>query len=240
MDTFDKLVEKTKSNYPGYKFSWEIYTDLILENIARKPYWLDIGAGKNIWIAEQPGAEFSVGLDIEKDADMVIDRETGGYVIAESEYLPFKDNSFGFITSRYTFEHLKSPEITLDEIHRVLKAGGKFAMQTTNKFSPAVLMARAIPFKIKSKILRKLFTEIPSGTYRAYYKLNSPRTIKTGAGRLKLKKLVLVEDIFCQSRILYILSKSIFKIMNLFGLHSLRNNIIAVYEKKINKGPTAP
>jgi len=231
MDTFERLVEKTKKNFPGYKFSWEIYTDIILENIARKPYWLDIGAGANIWIAEQPGAEFSVGLDIERNPGLVLDNETGAFVNANSEILPFKDNSFDFITSRYTFEHLKSPEIVLDEIHRVLRPGGTFVMQTTNKNSPAVLFARLVPFRIKRAILRKLFREIPSGTYRAYYKINSPRAIKTGTGPLKLKKLILVEDIFCQSRFLYFLSNLVYNLINFLRLYSLRNNIIAVYKK---------
>jgi len=231
MERFEKLVRKTKKKYPGYKFSWEIYTDIILENIARKPYWLDIGAGANIWITEQPGAELSVGLDIEKNPGMILDPTTGGFVIAASETLPFKDDSYEFITSRYTFEHLKSPEKTLREIHRVLKPGGTFVMQTTNKNSPAVLLARLVPFKIKKAILRKLFTEIPSGTYRAYYKINSPRSINTTQSPLKLKKLVLAEDIFCQSGFLYFLSNLVYNLINFLRLHSLRNNIIAVYKK---------
>jgi SAM-dependent methyltransferase len=237
MDEFEKLIEKTQNNFPGYKFSWEIYTDIILENIARKPYWLDIGAGANIWITEQPGAEFSVGLDIEKKSGLLLDAETGGYVFASSENIPFKDNSFSFITSRYTFEHLKSPGNTLDEIHRVLKSGGVFVMQTTNKNSPSVFAARLIPFKIKKTLLRKLFKEIPSGTYKSFYKFNSPRIIRDRPGPLKLQKLILVEDIFCQSKFLYFLSSLIYKLINFLCLYSLRNNIIAVYKKSEERPP---
>ena len=231
MDSFERLVEKTKKNFPGYRFSWEIYTDIILENISRKPYWLDIGAGANIWIAEQPGAEFSVGLDYEKNPGLVLDKETGAFVNANSEILPFKDNSFDFITSRYTFEHLKSPEIVLDEIHRVLRPGGTFVMQTTNKNSPVVLLARLVPFGIKRTILRKLFREIPSGTYKTHYEINTPESIRNKSGPLRLIKLFLVEDVFCQSKVLYFLSIIYFRLIKYFGLDSLRNNIIAVYRK---------
>jgi SAM-dependent methyltransferase len=234
MDVFEKLIEKTKNNFPGYKFSWEIYTDIILENIARKPYWLDIGAGNNTWITEQPGAEFSVGLDIEKKTGLVLDTETGGYVVAASENIPFKDNSFSFITSRYTFEHLKSPEVTLDEIHRVLKPGGIFVILTPNVRSPIVFAAGLIPFTVRKMILKNLFNEIPSGTYKTFYKINSPDSIKNKSGHLQLTKLIMVEDVFCQSHILYFLSIAYFKIIRLFGLDSLKNNMIAIFEKKEN------
>ena len=234
MDVFKNLVVKTRSKYPGYRFSWEIYTEIILEKIAEKPYWLDIGAGSNIWIKEQPGAEFSVGLDIEKNAGLFIDNNTGAYVMATSENLPFKECSFNFITSRYTFEHLKIPEITLNEIHRVLKPGGTFMMQTTNRKNPAIFFARLIPFGIKKIIYKKIFKNIPSGTFKTFYRINTPEAIARQSGYLNLQKLILVEDLLCQSRFLYYASLSLFKIINKFQLDSIKNNIIAIYKKPGN------
>jgi SAM-dependent methyltransferase len=231
LEVFKSLVERTKGKYPGYRFSWEIYTEIILEKIAEKPYWLDIGAGSNIWIKEQPGAEFSVGLDIEKNANSFVDNNTGAYVIATSESLPFKEGSFNFITSRYTFEHLEKPEISLKEIRRVLKPRGTFTMQTTNRKNPAIFFARLVPFRIKKIIYKKIFKNIPSGTFKTFYKINTPEAIARQSGYLNLQKLILVEDLLCQSRLLYYASLSLFKIINKFHLDSIKNNIIAIFKK---------
>ena len=234
MSIFETLTEKTKRNFPGYKFSWEIFTDIILENVATKPYWLDIGAGKNILIKEQPGANFSVGLDIIKENGLYNDHNTGAYVIANSSSLPFKDNSFEFITSRYTFEHLRQPQKTLAEIHRVLKTDGSFAMQTTNKNSPLILLSRLVPFKIKRVLIRKFFKNAPSDTFETYYEMNTPAAIKSENGSLRLEKLILIEDLLCQSRFLYIGSMLIFRFMRFFHLEKYSNNMIAIYRKNGN------
>jgi SAM-dependent methyltransferase len=231
LGVFENLVERTKQRIPGYRFSWEIYTDIILENIADKPYWLDIGAGPNILIKEQPGAGFSVGLDIARDSDTYLDRNTGAYVIADSDKLPFKNSSYEFITARYTFEHLKNPDRALTEIHRVLKPGGVFAMQTTNKKSPLVFAARLIPFRIKRALIRKVFKGAPSDTFKTYYRMNTPQAIKSGSGHLDLHELILVEDLLCQSRPLYYMSMMISGFIEKLNLKSFKNNIIAIYKK---------
>ncbi|UCC80204.1 MAG: class I SAM-dependent methyltransferase [Candidatus Zixiibacteriota bacterium] len=234
MGVFENLVDKTKWRFPGFRFSWEIYTDIILENIADKPYWLDIGAGSNILIEEQPGAEFSVGLDILRHPELHVDHKTGAYVIADSGKLPLKNNSFNFITSRYTFEHLKNPGITLNEIFRVLKPGGTLAAQTTNKKNPLVLLARLIPFRIKKALLKRIFENTPSGTFKTYYRMNTPHTIESNPGSLRLHEIILVEDLLCQSRLLYSISLSIFRIIDKFHLGSFKNNIIVIYKKPEN------
>jgi SAM-dependent methyltransferase len=231
LGVFEILVEKTKRRFPGYRFSWEIFTGIILKNIADKPFWLDIGAGPNILIKEQPGAAFSVGLDIIKDTDIYIDHNTGAYVIADSRNLPFKNDSFGFVTARYIFEHLQNPENTLEEIHRILKPAGIFAMQTTNKKSPLILIARLVPFKLKRALIKNIFRNAPSDTFKTYYEINTPQAIKSKPGSLRLHDLIMVEDPLCQSKLLYSISMLIFRFIDIFQLNSLKNNIISIYKK---------
>ncbi len=231
MGSFEKYLRLTKKRYPGYRFSWEILTDLILENVARRPCWLDIGAGPNLLIKEQPGADFAVGLDIEKPEEISTDSKESAYCIASADILPFKSKSFDFITSRYTFEHLESPEKILDEIGRVLKHGGIFVLQTTNTRNPFVFLSRLIPFRLKKRLFRQLFRDDPSGTFRTRYKINKPSSIKQSYGPLVLKKLILVEDILCQSRFLYVVSLGLYRIIKAFGLESMKGNMIAVFQR---------
>ena len=226
----DKYYLKTKRNHLGYRFSWEIFTDIILENVARKPYWLDIGAGPNILIDEQRGSEFAVGLDIEKPERIAIPPDSA-YCIAQSELLPFKERCFDYVTSRYTFEHLREPHITMREVARVLKPGGVFALQTSNKNNPFILLSRMIPFALKKRIYPYLFKDNPSGTFKTHYKMNTPRALPVAIDCLKLQKLIMVEDLLRHNAVLFFLSDLIYRIMTILKLENLYGNMIALYKK---------
>ncbi len=235
MITFEKLTQETKSRYPGYNFSWEILTRLILGNVAKRPFWLDIGAGSNILIEEQPGADFAVGMDIEKPDSVFYDNNTGAYCLGSVYTTPFKASTFDFITSRYTFEHLETPETALLEIGRVLKPDGLFIMQTTNTRNPLVMMARIIPFPVKKMLFRRLFRDNPSGTFKTFYKINTPASIRKSYGQLVLEKLILVEDILCQSEPLHLISRLLYDLMERFGAEDRRGNMIAIFRKSREK-----
>jgi SAM-dependent methyltransferase len=236
---FQKYFPRIKRRFPDYKFSWEIFTDIILEQARRETYWLDIGARNNILIEEQPGYNFALGLDIEKPAKFYTG-ENSSFGLASIYEIPLKDNSLDFITSRYTFEHLEFPEKALHEILRILKPEGVFLMQTTNKYNPFIVIARLIPFRIKKMILRILFKDNPSGTYKTYYRINRPSAIKnsyrpeSGRSLLVLQDFILTEDILCHSDILFRISFPIYKILRLFKLNNLMGNMICVFKKVEN------
>jgi SAM-dependent methyltransferase len=232
MQSFEKYQLHIKKHFPDYRFSWEIFTDIILENMASRPYWLDIGAGNNAIIKEQPGAEFAVGLDIEKPQNIKF-AENEAFSVASAEYLPFKDNSFGFITSRYTFEHLKSPLLTLEEIERILKPKGIFVLQTTNRKSPYISFSRLIPFEFKKRLFKSLFRDIPSGIFKTYYRINTPRVLRRNFGSLMLQKMILAEDILCHNRFFFWFSFFAYKLMHALKLNTINGNIIAIYIKEV-------
>ncbi len=216
--------------FPNYKFSWEIYTELILEKLKDKPLWLDLGAGANTIIKEQPGADFALGIDKQKPDDVFIDEHTA-YCIADIHRLPLKDNSFDFITSRYTFEHLAEPELALREAGRILRPGGRLIIQTTNCRNPLLILSRFIPLFVKVPLYRILFGDPPSGIYKTYYRINTPKRLFRIIDDLRPKKLYLVEDILYNSKIFFYGSFFMYKLIRFLGLESLYGNMIAVYEK---------
>ncbi|OGC94858.1 MAG: hypothetical protein A2W25_14130 [candidate division Zixibacteria bacterium RBG_16_53_22] len=230
LSSIENLRARLKSTCPGYRFSWEIYTDLVLENVRRCPSWLDIGAGSNIWIREQPGADLAVGVDVEKPKGLSLQPDEA-YCLAKGESLPFKDESFHFITSRYVLEHLKAPRTVLAEIDRVLKSSGVLLLQTTNKANPLVAASRLIPFGIKKRLLRWLFDDIPSGVFRTFYKFNRPSCFKKQIGKLHPEKIIMVEDVLTQNRIMFTVSFALMRLFEKLDLQSLMGNIIAIYRK---------
>jgi SAM-dependent methyltransferase len=203
---------------------------MLLEEIVHKPYWLDLGAGENILIKDQPGAALAIGIDIEKPDNPFTDNQSV-FCLASIYALPIKSEKFDFVTSRYTFEHLEKPEVALAEIDRVMKSGGRFILQTSNIKNPFVFLSSLIPFKLKKRLLRWIFKEIPSGTFKTYYRMNRPSHFKRQLFNLKLQKLLLIEDIFCQSRLLFYISFIYFRLLRFCGVESFSNNIIAVYQK---------
>jgi SAM-dependent methyltransferase len=224
---FEKII---KRKYPGYKFSWEIYTDLILERVAHKPYWLDLGAGANIWVREQPGAEFAVGLDLERQAGV----KTGGneaYCVADCEKLPFKPESFNLVTCRYLFEHLKSPETVLLEIERTLASDGILIIQTTNKLNPLVVLSAIVPFSLKRRIFGAIFGEIPAGLFKTYYRFNTASKFEKRLHGLKLEELCYQEDILRQNAAFFAISFGLYRLLKSAGLAKFRGNIVAIYRK---------
>jgi SAM-dependent methyltransferase len=78
---------------------------------------LDVGCGS----AKLPGA---VGIDIseETDADIVHDLDVFPY--------PLEDSSFDFVVMQDVIEHVREPMRVVEELHRVLKPGGRLQLRT--------------------------------------------------------------------------------------------------------------
>ncbi len=58
-----------------------------------------------------------IGVDVSEKSD-------ADYVVKPNEKLPFEDNTFDFVISRYVFEHIEDVSFALSEINRVLKPNG--------------------------------------------------------------------------------------------------------------------
>ena len=118
------------------KFSWlkKYFFSKIKKNELENKIVLDIGCftgGRLISWAEQYKFKKSYGIDInpifkiageEFSKKKNIDAE---FFVAKGEELPFKDNTFDFIVSTDTFEHVQNLEVTMKECFRVLKKDGK-------------------------------------------------------------------------------------------------------------------
>lgn len=80
----------------------------------------------------------NLGCGTQQYGDVKVDRYRGSAnVIADVETpLPFTDEVFEIVYSRFLFEHLRNPSLVLKEMVRVLKPGGKLVLITDNASFP--------------------------------------------------------------------------------------------------------
>lgn len=100
-------------------------------------------------------------------------------VIKIGEPLPYEDNRFDLIVSRYVFEHIDDPEWAAGELLRVLKPGGWICAMTPNSWGYVALAARLVPNKVHSSALSRVQPGRPSkDVFPTVYRLNRPSAVK--------------------------------------------------------------
>lgn len=91
---------------------------------------LDNGCGIGILGDYLPGKNI-VGSDISPEMLRKSEGKIKELVLADSEALPFADNSFDVIFARSLLHHLPNPEKGVAECYRTLKPGGQIVFQDT-------------------------------------------------------------------------------------------------------------
>ncbi|MGS0683784.1 class I SAM-dependent methyltransferase [Nakamurella sp. GG22] len=97
---------------------------------------LEVGAGSGLsvpyygddvteLVLVEPDADFRIALQVTID-DLTPAPWPVTVVDADAQRLPFDDATFDTVTASFTFCSLQRPEIALDELHRVLRQGGRF------------------------------------------------------------------------------------------------------------------
>ena len=97
---------------------------------------LDVACGPGIVVcAFAEIARHATGVDLVPamiEQAQSLQRERGlknvSWKVADVYMLPYADDSFSIVTSRYAFHHLENPRGVLSEMKRVCKPGGKVAL----------------------------------------------------------------------------------------------------------------
>ena len=107
-----------------------------LVQMTEQPSVLDAGCGAgHTSVAVAPYSKNVVALDLtpqmlEQVAQLAAEKDFSHIETRQGdvEQLPFEDNSFDIVVSRYSAHHWPSPQMALQECHRVLKPGGRFIL----------------------------------------------------------------------------------------------------------------
>lgn len=104
-------------------------------------------------------------------------------VIEPDSPLPYPDNSFDIIYSRFVFEHVENPDLIARELVRIVKPGGLIAALTPNKRGYIALVATAIPNNLHVRVLRYIQPRRKSvDVFPTRYLLNTPKAVRRAFG----------------------------------------------------------
>lgn len=101
---------------------------------------LDIGCGSGVQLRALNVAhpKLLIGMDLNRNALLFARKKNlpeSEFIIADAQFLPFKDQSVSKIICAEIIEHLHEPEKMILESQRVLTSGGSIAISTPNEIS---------------------------------------------------------------------------------------------------------
>ena len=129
---YDQMMRRLRDK--GWLETREIITAGITSGLA-----LEVGPGPGYlgleWLKQTSGTRLQ-GLDISPDMIKIAERNAGeynlsdrvDYVLSDGQKMPFEDNRFDGVFTNGSLHEWSEPQKVLDEIHRVLKPGGKFCV----------------------------------------------------------------------------------------------------------------
>lgn len=129
-----KIEELYKKDWPAKRRPLDVaYVNFIVHEF-RKGRILDIGCGFGELIEALKASGFDVKGIVASKYEFDECKRKGLSVLLHdaSKKLPYADESFDFIISIGSIEHIKGWQNALNEMHRVLKKNGKVLIETPN------------------------------------------------------------------------------------------------------------
>ncbi len=213
--TWQNLYEKTKpildNHYPGYESAKDYAKQFLNNNLQQGDVVLDLGCGVHSedFAAVKHKIKL-VGVDFDEQSGQA-NRLLDEFKQADlNKTLPFNDNSFDVVYSRFVIEHLQNPTQTYQEVCRVLKPGGYFIILTPNLYNKLIFFSKILPISLH-KILRAKLTGVKEEeVFPTYYRSNRPAKIKkqlkhSGFKNIKIIKKGGMFEYFMANKFLFIL-----------------------------------
>jgi ubiquinone/menaquinone biosynthesis C-methylase UbiE len=156
----------------------DVFVDRLAAGVRGR--WLDAGCGRSsmpVWRRDELGRVLERGgVLFGCDADLLALRERrdpGPVCGATLEELPFRDASFDFVSANMVFEHLVHPQLTVRELARVTRPGGRILVHTVNGLHYVAWMARLTPFRFHQWIVERVERRAGKDVYPTQYHANT-------------------------------------------------------------------
>jgi ubiquinone/menaquinone biosynthesis C-methylase UbiE len=212
----------------SHRHRWDVFKNILKSYLDKDTSWIDLGCGDNHLVKEFGVlARSAIGVDLLEPED-----NTSPFIKSNIRSLPFEDNSIDLITMRFVIEHIENIERDLADAKRILKSGGKLILITTNLWNPFIQLASFVPWRIKHKIITKLFKVDDEDVFPTYHQFNNPSKFKGGLNGLFPKEIIYISDINYINNITFAIFLVWHLFTNILNLKIFRTNLIGVFEKK--------
>jgi ubiquinone/menaquinone biosynthesis C-methylase UbiE len=132
------LHQKFSTNPKGW-FHW-LFEQI---ELPKKGNLLELGCGRgDLWlenIEKIPNniqailSDYSEGMVYQAQTNLSCVKKGFSFNLINAECIPFPDASFDIVLAIHMLFHVKNPDVAMNEIHRVLKPGGKLCASTVGK-----------------------------------------------------------------------------------------------------------
>ncbi|GAB4548075.1 MAG: hypothetical protein OHK0023_10490 [Anaerolineae bacterium] len=172
---------------PHWSPATEVYESIIRGILLPQMRVLDVGCGRG-GVLEQLGAAINTPFGVDPDLSSLREHRipTLPRAVALAHRLPFANESFDLILASWVFEHLETPQTTLNELHRVLKANGRIVFITPNARSLVVWLNRVLK-PLQKWLVPRLYGRSEADTFPVRYRANDSHQLKLLSERDKLE-----------------------------------------------------
>ena len=165
--------------YDSGSHPYRILERVAMDFVRPSSVLLDAGCGHDapLLLKLAPYAARAIGVDVGPSRPPGVE-----YVQADLADTGLPAKSVDLVVSRSVVEHLQHPSEVFQELHRILKPGGRFVFLTPNRWDYASLAALAIPNDLHPTLVRRLTGRKECDTFPTFYRANTPRAIRRIAG----------------------------------------------------------
>jgi ubiquinone/menaquinone biosynthesis C-methylase UbiE len=159
-----------------------VYHQLLESSLPPTGAILDLGCGRNSDLARYRRRGLQVwGTDVQAHPHL----EHRDWFREQPEVqIPFPDESFDVVASRWVLEHVQEPAVFLGEVYRVLRPGGAFISTTVNGAHYVTWLTRLLhlaPHRLSQRLVHWLYGRAHHDTFPTYYRMNSTGRLKRAA-----------------------------------------------------------
>jgi len=173
---------------PRLRSSQYAYYEALRAQLSPSKRWLDMGCGHQVfaeWMTREQddvvaGSRMVAGIDLDWEglrSHTAIDRR----VFGDLSRLPFASGCWDVISANMVMEHLQDPDAVLREVHRALSPGGTFVFHTPNFYHWGTLVARALPERLKKRLIRLFEGRVEADVFETHYRINTAADIRRRA-----------------------------------------------------------
>lgn len=218
--------------YRSEDHPYRLFEREVMSCLSHELVLLDAGCGRTMPVLKGYIGKASrlIGVELVEFTESIDGIES---VNSDLANIPLPDSSVDVIMSRSVFEHLVDPEAVYQEMHRLLRPGGRLIFLTANLWDYATIIAKLVPNRFHGRIVAKVEGRAEEDVFPTAFKTNSRSAVhrlakKSGFSVEKIDYLSQYPGYFMFNGVLFFMAMCYEKIISKFELFAFLRGWILV------------